>query len=661
MISLTLDTDKIKFFGQFRNPYQKSFQFRLNRGTDRSLMKSFLLIFSLFLISSVATQDVRIPENLLEVTTIHQNVSDVDYEDVITTETVEDVEDTPPPDSLVDTRRPNIVLPIRPCQPSVIPPQVIPPFYPRPPQHQPCDVIQPTPPEFYPPEEIQTSSPIVDETYVPAEKEESRLCPIGSVQNGSVCIDVYSNDCPQGYTRKNDRCVLSRTSCPLNFEWNGRSCVQRRICPINHVWRNERCELPVPECPIGWTFNGVSCQIDNIQCPPGSVVRGNECVDESFTCPMGFIEENDDCVKPQPICPQGYELNEFSGFCVQENLKCPPGSQRVNDGCKTIVVRCPSGTYQHGNQCYNIATPRNPTVPTRRPSVTVPTRRPPSVPVPLTCPESYTLYNNYCYRCPLSYNLCNDQCVRGTGCENIPPQDPRPDSPAYPYRCPPDYNLCNNQCITGTGCGNAPSPIYPNNQYKSPVINVNLYSRNFGSSGGDRHIVHHVEPVNNTIVNINNVTHPITINNVNENNFYIYQDTQCADGSIRTVVVKNNETFNGCVDANPDVNSNRDTDIPDKIKDVDNDEEGNGEQEKCCEIVTPRQCKKKNEGEWTCSHKRYRYCGNFCIADRLYLKPPSTTYNNNVLTIAPSRPENASPPCFGRNCPAFGLLEILIS
>lgn len=587
-------------------------------------MKSFLLLVSFFLVGFVLTQDVRVPENLLEITTVHQNASDVEYD-----ETVEEVtEDTPAPDSLIDTRTPNIVSPIHPNYPQDRRPpcdQQAPPYYPPLSQQRPCDVVEPSRPGYYPPEEIQTITPIIDTRYDPAVKEENSVCPIGSVQNGSVCVEVYSNDCPQGYTWKNDRCVLSRTSCPLNFEWDGRSCVQRRICPINHVWKNERCVLPIPECPIGWHWNGDICQVDNIQCPPGSVVLGNECVDESFTCPPGFFEENDECVKPRPICPPGYLLNLSSGFCVQENFRCPPGSQQINGDCKTIVVRCPPGTYKVRNQCYNLTTPRYPDLqpgtPTPRPIVTIPTKRPTK---PLTCPEGFVLYNNLCYRCPQSYNLCNSQCVRHTDCDDVSP----PGYPQFPWKTP-----------------------------SQPVININLYSRDFSSSRPSydgRHVINNIEPINNTIVNINNVTHPVTLNNVNENNFYIYTDTQCADGSIRTVVIKNNETINGCVDINPDRHPDRDS-IQDKSTETEHDDNEN-EQEKCCEIVTARQCKKKNEDHWKCSHKRYKYCGKFCIADRLYLKPPSTSYNNNVLTIAPSHPGHASPPCFGRDCPAFGLL-----
>lgn len=483
----------------------------------------------------------------------------------------------------------------------------------------PCEVVKPSylplpevtePPQPIPSLPLQPSEPvppIFDTRFDPADEEEFKLCPVGTTQNGSACVDLNTSDCPQGYVFSNDRCVLSRTSCPLNFEWDGRSCVQRRICPNNHIWKNGRCEQATPECPSGWEWNGAICKVAFIQCQPGSVLRGSQCVVESFTCPSGFIQDGDDCVKPRPSCPPGYVINNSTGFCTQINFRCPLGSTMVNGRCMSSVVRCPEGTRKIGNQCFRIiADPpvtRPPSLPpvTTRPTVVVPTRKPK---LPLYCPTGYTLYNQMCYRCPQPYNLCNSQCVRGNECSQ------------------------------------------PSGPSSGPPITVNVYSQVHGpsrpSSSQGYNIVNNIEPVNNTIININNITHPVTLNNFNENNIYIHNDVRCRDGSIKSVIVKNNETINGCVDVINNVTEGTATVEPEQP-------------DKCCEIVTPRQCKKKNVDQWICSHKRYRYCGKFCIADRLYLKPPATVYNNQVLIIAPSQSEIPSTPCFGRSCPPFGL------
>lgn len=187
-------------------------------------MKQLVLLVLVAFISEMASQDVSVPGNLLEVTTkavnitLPSNVTDVEYDDETTTEALLDGDEgsvdgvEPPADSLIDARNPN------------------------------CVVIQPLPPVFHPPSQTHIPvPPILNSTIDQMEREEILLCPVGSIQNGSVCITSYSNDCPEGYTWKSDRCVLSRTICPLNFEWDGRSCVERQVCPHNHIWKSGRC------------------------------------------------------------------------------------------------------------------------------------------------------------------------------------------------------------------------------------------------------------------------------------------------------------------------------------------------------------------------------------------------------------------------------------
>ncbi|CRK98689.1 CLUMA_CG011974, isoform A [Clunio marinus] len=577
-----------------------------------------------------------------------------EYEDEVTTEAVDDDENHPPPGELTRPR-------------------------PRPqyPNNDPnCNTNQPN---YYPPNQlIIPVPPIINTTILPFEKDEIRLCPIGTFQNGSVCVQNYTNECPEGYTWKNDHCVLSKTICPLNFEWDGRSCVQYQICPHNHVFKHGRCVQPDPQCPTGFIWDGVTCQVADIICQPGSVLRGRECVIETFTCPPGFEANGDECIKPTPMCPPGFTIDE-SGFCVLTNIRCPQGSTLINGKCQQTVYSCPPDSYRHGNNCYKITTTDNtptepslpcdpsgrpnqpnwstdrppcvpqvtnrpgdpilpcdpsrpptdktpcyPTVTTRRPTYPtinwIPTRphRPHPRP-PGHCPEGFTLHGKLCYRCPPNYHFCNMKC----------------------YKRPID-------CVNDESVDADLSGFYPGGG-----LNINIFTSE-SRSGSDRghNIVNHFEPINNTIFNINNVTHPVTLNNVNENNIHIYSDAECADGSIRTIVVKNNETINGCVDVSGKKPSDASTPNPNAESREDTDEDGESSG-KCCEVVTPRQCKERRTNEWMCTHRRYKYCGDFCIADRLYLKPHSTTYHNNILTIAPSNPAEAPPLCFGRHCPTI--------
>lgn len=598
---------------------QKAFQFCDNRGFNRSLMKCLELIFVFFVACAVA-QDVKVPRDLLDATTtVSNNVTDVEYEDDTTLGESTDQshnettfqpdtdpdEEIPPPDAIRDIRD-REVLTRPPCsrQRCIFPSQ--------------CEVVPPFSEDCDPPRRIQPFplfplvSPTIQTKTHPVERHESILCPIGTVKNGSSCDVFNSNNCQEGYTLIKNRCVLSQTTCPLNFEWDGRSCIQRRICPNNHVWKSGRCVLPTPECPYGWEWTGEICQVSLVQCQPGSILRGEECVAESFTCPSGTILIGEDCVKPYPICLPGFILNNSTGFCTQIILRCPPGSEMVNGRCTSTVLTCSEGILV-GNQCYDNRTSNQPNqfpkTTTPRPIVNIPTSHPRS----RYCLEGFTLHNGLCYQCPHGYNLCNSKCSKNTEC---------------------------NEDNSGSNA--------------FPPININIYTRDHGSSrpspdyrGQGYNIVNNVSPINNTIVNINNITHPVTLNNFNENNIYIHTDVQCPDGSIKTVVVKNNESKNGCIDLERDKN---DINI-----DVDHEDREFKEPEKCCEVVTPRQCKKRNENQWACSHKRHKYCGSFCKADRIYLKPSTTSFTNNVLTIAPSHPGSSAPPCFGRNCPPIGL------
>lgn len=673
-------------------------------------MKTKILLF-VTLFGLVLTQDVRIPENLLEVTTKPLNSTDVEHVEtaaesgeVPSNETSIDSPAEAIPDYLIAAPQPNIVRPYyptytgsypiyhqqSPCavvqppgsypiyqqqSPCAVVPTLQTNYYPEPIQPLPQPLPQPIP--IYPARPIHETErpttipiqPTVDTRFDPIEREEILSCPFDYVQNGTHCVELYSRDCPEGYIWKDEHCVLSRIICPLNFELQGGTCVQRPICPSNHILNNGRCVQPQPECPSGWTWNGDTCAVINIQCHHGSVLRGHECVIESIACPDGFNRVGDECFKPDPFCPPGSELRS-SGFCVRVNQRCPSGSVLVNGECRRTVVSCPPGSYKDGDQCYRLVNTTQPSIPRppERPPATIvdPTRRPHHK---VICPESYKLYNNLCYRCPPPYHFCENRCQK-TECNQTAPR-PLPSYPSPSYPLPsypsPSYPLPSypTPIYPPTSPSNCPpvscpphrpyqQPYYPfSSTPNCPQISCPLPSPHPMPSTGYRpssqgfNILNNVEPVINTIHNVNNVTHPITLNNLNTNNIFIYTDTQCSDGSIRTVIVKNNETINGCVD----VIGNRTAE-----NESGHLHEGDDEREdksKCCEVVTPRQCKQRTEDSWQCTHKRYSYCGRFCIADRLYLKPRETSYQNNVLTIPPSHHHTASP-CFGRNCPAFG-------
>lgn len=331
-------------------------------------------------------------------------------------------------------------------------------------------------------------------------------------------------------------------------------------------------------------------------------------------CPPGYNYDGSECKKPQVYCPEGYELLE-SGFCSRIETKCPQNTILYNGQCIPTIVNCPEGSYPHNNQCY-----RNPNYypqpqplptsdPIYYPQPPINVQPMPPFDYPGICPAGFQYHNRRCYRCPQGYTFCNNQCVRGN------------------YNC---YN------------GGSPS----NNDRH---ITINIIPKNNGNSSPgpiapqqpNYNIVNHFEPINNTVSNVNNITNPVSLNNINTNNVFVYTETQCNDGSIRTTIVKNNETVSGCVDLNPSTHKNG--------LELSESEEDSDGSKKCCEIVTPKQCRQVSD-KWICAHKKYRYCGHFCIAPKMYLKTTAPSYQEHVLTMPP--PKNPVQPCMGRFCPA---------
>lgn len=504
-------------------------------------------------------------------------------------------------------------------------------------------------------------------------------------QDGSMLIDgkcVFETiTCPNGYTYDSVKGCLKAPSCELGYEYDitQELCIQVTwICPEGSVLVNGTCSTWSFECPKGMDLIDNVCRRNNTcnnECstttteasstttsfPLDNSTDGNDITtndgelntevptnppvldvttnkpkvtstttpsnldknppspkpDDQKPCPPninclpdGQNPSNPCCNNPLQPCPP--EIPTDQKPCIP-NKPCPPHSDKnclpnnPNQPCTPDLPKYQYPCYNNPNQypCYPSYTPQPP-------------------PYPNVCPEGFLFYNHKCYRCPESYNFCDGFCLKNTIPCNVP---------YTPY---------------------PPSPGHPN-------ININIKISHDKRSPSDekKHVIQYIDPVNNTIVNFNNFTHPITLNNVNENNIHIYTDTQCADGTIRTTIIRNNETISGCTDVDAPADSTtkkRETELEgdDDDDDNENEEEEEEDKSKCCEIVTPRKCKKRSEDQWMCSHRRYKYCGKFCIADRLYMRPPSTTYKNQILTIAPSPENKWIKPCYGRECPAVG-------
>jgi hypothetical protein len=457
--------------------------------------------------------------------------------------------------------------------------------------------------------------------------------------------------CPHNHVWKNGRCQPV-TLCPTGWRWNGERCEVIRIeCPPDTIFRDNECVSEIFTCPLGFTKVGENCIQPKRVCPSGYEMKENGfCSRVTLRCPENFSLINNECRKRVTSCPKGTQQVGDQCFQIQtERPHCPPGFRLVGDMCNLIPTEkpkvpeiiCPPGTFKVGFVCYYYKTA------TDKPVIMCPpdfvlagdvclSTLPSDI---LDCPDGYYKFENECYilppdqttyrpkTCPPGYEFRENICVlkpvrclpgfydHNGYCYPITTQNPLPEkstprivfpvtTPRHPspgrcpegfvyrnrqcYRCPKDFDLCEDRCIRGgSSCSHG----------NLPIINVNIFSRDGGLSGSGKfhNFINHIEPINNTIININNVTHPVTLNNVVENHIYIYTDAQCPDGSIRTIVVKNNETINGCLDME------KEDEFDNEV--TDHGEGDHDENKKCCEIVTPRQCKKREHNQWICSHR----------------------------------------------------------
>lgn len=487
--------------------------------------------------------------------------------------------------------------------------------------------------DYEPPEEeivTQTANPITSTVTVPTYNETEYNCPIGKVQVGNRCLPTSTKRCPRDQEERNGTCVKVEITCPLQFHREGSRCVQNPICPSFYKWQNGRCELTSPiDCPTGSVWSGNKCEVIVIDCEPGFILRYGECTREEIFCMPGEIQVGKECHKHPDECEPGYEVGR-SGFCERITVRCREGYQPYNNTCILVSIVCPRGYDKVSGTCVKYILVTKPTLRTTRTTTTRPTRRstwPTRSSLPIRSTDTPSIDGSMNKNtpasgapeavCPHGYNHYHSLC----------------------YKCRHGTNWTGNNCVNRDGGGSMPN------------ININVYgggnSRPSENGGKGSNIINNIQPVNNTIFNINNISHPVTLHNVNENNIYIYMDAQCHDGSIRTIVVKNNETTNGCTDV---------TGSPRKDGDAESDD-NEEDKSKCCEVVTPRRCRERVDHRWNCIHRRYKYCGKFCIADRVYLKPHSTVFKDGTLTVAPIEPGRTVVPCFGATCPPVGKLR----
>lgn len=454
----------------------------------------------------------------------------------------------------------------------------------------------------------ETADPIFQEEFGPVEIEVDTVCPIGYKMVDKKCESIFQ--CPPDHERRGGMCVKTEIVCPNGFQLENSDCVPIPQCPKHHAWRDGRCVQDTPECAVGFVWNGFQCIIVEKECPPGFTFKHGQCVKVRKICAEDEVERDNICHPLESKCPEGYE--KVDGMCNKRAVKCPEGYTERDGLCVRNAAICPDGLTWNGVTCFRN---RVENLETFQPnSTTGPESSPPFLPEPLTTtvasvtrpradspPDTLRKRRP---RCPEGYRLYQGMC----------------------YKCKDDSIWCDNGCFKGSSCGGGGG--------SGQNININVHTNPGSSSGGRHNIINNIEPAENHIFNINNITRPVTLNNVNENLIHIYGNEKCNDGSHQTTVVVNGQRMNGCKEAKkPDP---KPEDTP----------------EKCCAIFTPRQCKKRSDETWGCYHRSYDKCGGLCVADQVYLRPKETTWFRGVLTIAPSNQTETST-CNGSDCPSI--------
>ncbi len=274
-------------------------------------------------------------------------------------------------------------------------------------------------------------------------------CPVGKVQQGSLCvtptcsngldINTYpSCTCPSGQTQSGTTCIVP--SCPAGQTWNGTSCVQTSCanglnfttypsctCPSGYIQNGTICvvqsstcsnglditKYPSCSCPSGYVQNGNLCvqqsstcsnglditKYPSCACPSGQTQSGTTCVASSCanglsitqypscTCPSGYVQSGTACVQQSSTCSNGLDMTKYP------SCACPSG--QVQNGSTCMLNPCASNQTWNGTVCVNVSCTNGLDV-TLYPSC--------------TCPSTFVQSGSTCV-CPAGYTLSGSQCV----------------------------------------------------------------------------------------------------------------------------------------------------------------------------------------------------------------------------------------------------------
>lgn len=521
-------------------------------------------------------------------------------------------------------------------------------------------------------------------------------CPQGYGWNGNQCVHSTAS-CPEGYNMINDKCErVSFTEAdfvcpPKSVLSDNRTCVSlEKFCLNGFILINGTCIENATICENGYNYDN-NGQCVKIKCEPEEIVTTTvQPISPVPYCPDGYVLQNLECVKQQetstanpptatpiwppisPICPDGYIFQNYR--CYKSGAQQPPISVP-----HTVKPTCPVGYILEGGDCVSIF---------EIPSET----EPPSEVSPI-CPSGYELRDNKCYMtnpsenpngtvvCPSGFSYANGTCRVST-------EKPIIEIPVYPLDpCPFGYAWSNGSCIKTTPICPDGFVFFKDACYLKPTTHPDIeeISTTTQNTYWEVH-TSHIPPqypecppcgqpicpvcnqstgtkdihISNVINNNNTIYNPVNISTVNENHIILHLDS---DGGVSVgksplvgggdnrwsikVVKDNNDTYGPlppgfAIDSSEIVqitNSNSTIINNGSTSSSDNQNETNSK-EKCCELLSPRQCKQDGD-EWTCYHRKYHRCGDFCTQPKMYLKPKENNFKNNILVIKPPPPRFA--------------------
>ncbi|XP_063707462.1 zonadhesin-like [Culicoides brevitarsis] len=404
-------------------------------------------------------------------------------------------------------------------------------------------------------------------------------CKIGEILQNGVCVPVTPK-CPDGYIFRDNRCqplcpgpnykyengrcvpIGGEISCGDGFVQHGNTCVPI-VCPEGYELVGNTC-LPKQKCPSGYEWSNGRCV--PISCGPGMVFRNGRCEYVDFKCGTDSDYIDGKCVPK--TCPPGF-AKDHEGKCRWVGQPtCPPGFERGNDGTCRWIPTCPDGFIFQNGQCMKV-TPDCPTGYRRDDTGNC---------VPIVCPPGTYLVNNVCMK----------------------------------FHCPPGFFYENNECHPITS-----EEIVSTTTQKPGKSNCTSTSTGrtcLDSHGGTSHIN-----------NYNVIEHPTNITVLNVNHVGVYLG-RCKNGQIKTVVISGNGTQQ--VDCEEEKHEN--DVITNEILGEDGKFDGNvssydenaedQQQTKCCNVISPRVCEKRDD-EWVCFNRKRFRCGSFCTAKTVVLSP----------------------------------------